>query len=229
MQLHKRSEVLNMKLWQIFYKGLFEQNPIFRLALSLCPALAVTSTVSNALAMGLSVMFVITANNMVVSTFRNVVNPKVRVPVYITSIATIVTLVQLTLEAYFPELFKALSIYLALIVVFAIILARAEVFAAKNTLIPSMFDGLGMGAGFCGAMLFIGAIRELFGNGTIMGFQVMSDAYNPALIMILPPGGFILIGLMIASFNIIGEYQDKAKDAKAKALVNATVMQRSEA
>ena len=218
-----------MNLWQIFYKGLFDQNPIFRLALSLCPALAVTSTVSNSLAMGLSVMFVITANNMVVSLFRKVVNPKVRVPVYITSIATIVTLVQLGLEAYFPELFKALSIYLALIVVFAIILARAEVFAAKNTIVPSMFDGLGMGAGFLGALLFIGAIRELFGNGTLMGFQVMSDAYNPALIMILPPGGFILIGLMIGSFNIIGEYQDKAKEAKAKALVNATVMQRSEA
>lgn len=201
-------------LWDIFYKGLFDQNPIFRLALSLCPALAVTSTVTNALAMGLSVMFVITANNVVVSIFRKWVNPKVRVPVYITSIATIVTVVIFTLQAYFPDLYKELYLYLNLIVVFAIILARAEVFAAKNSVIPSFFDGLGMGAGFAGAMVFIGVIRELFGNGTIMGVNILGTSYDPALIMILPPGGFILIGLMIAGFNLIGEYQDKAKAAK---------------
>jgi len=204
-----------MKLWDIFYKGLFEQNPIFRLALSLCPALAVTSTTINALAMGLSVMVVISLNNVVVSLFRHWVNPKVRVPVYITSIATIVTLVQLTLQAFAPVVYKELSIYLALIVVFAIILARAEVFAAKNTVIPSFFDGLGMGAGFTLAMVFIGIIRELFGTGAILGYQILGSWYNPALIMILPPGGFILIGLLIASFNIIGQYQHKAKAAKA--------------
>jgi electron transport complex protein RnfE len=213
-----------MNLWKIFIKGVFEQNPIFRLALSLCPALAVTSNVSDALAMGLSVMFVITANNIVVSTFRKVVNPKVRVPVYITSIATIVTVVQLVLAAYFPAVYKSLSIYLALIVVFAIILARAEVFAAKNPVIPSMFDGLGMGAGFAGAMLIVGIIRELFGAGTIMGIHVMGVSYNPAMIMILPPGGFMLIGLLIACFNLIGEYQDKLKAAKRR-----NGLQRSEA
>ncbi len=212
-----------INLWQIFYKGLLDQNPIFRLALSLCPALAVTSTVINALAMGLSVMFVITANNVVVSLSRKWVNPKVRVPVYITSIATIVTVVQLVLEAYFPELFKALSIYLALIVVFAIILARAEVFAAKNTVVPSFFDGLGMGAGFAGAMVLIGIIRELIGNGSILGIPLLGDAYNPMLIAILPPGGFILIGLMIGGFNLIGEYQNKARAAKAKIRVAAAL------
>lgn len=216
-----------MKLWDIFYKGLFEQNPIFRLALSLCPALAVTSTTLNALAMGLSVLVVISLNNVVVSLFRHWVNPKVRVPVYITSIATIVTLVQLTLQAYAPLVYKELSIYLALIVVFAIILARAEVFAAKNTVIPSFFDGLGMGAGFTLAMVFIGVIRELFGTGAILGYQIFGSWYNPALIMILPPGGFILIGLLIASFNIIGQYQDKVK---AKNTANAkAVLQRGEA
>ena len=202
------------KLWDIFYKGLFDQNPIFRLALSLCPALAVTSNVKNALAMGLSVMFVITANNVVVSIFRKWVNPKVRVPVYITSIATIVTVLILTLQAYLPDVYKELYLYLNLIVVFAIILARAEVFAAKNPVIPSFFDGLGMGAGFTGAMVFIAIFRELFGNGTLMGINVLGMSYDPALVMILPPGGFIIIGLMIASFNLIGEYQDKAKAAK---------------
>lgn len=206
-----------MNLWKIFIKGVFEQNPIFRLALSLCPALAVTSTTKNALAMGLSVLVVITLNNVVVSLFRNFVNPKVRVPVYITFIATIVTLVQLSLEAFAPEVYKELSIYLALIVVFAIILARAEVFAAKNTVVPSFFDGLGMGTGFAGAMLLIGVIRELFGAGTVLGYQVFGAWYNPALIMILPPGGFILIGLLIASFNLMGEYQEKSKAAKVKA------------
>lgn len=228
----RRSEVgsvnNNQSLWEIFYKGLFEQNPIFRLALSLCPALAVTSTAINALAMGLSVLFVITANNVVVSLFRHWVNPKVRVPVYITSIATIVTVVQLVLEAYFPVLFKELSIYLALIVVFAIILARAEVFAAKNTVVPSFFDGFGMGAGFAGAMVLIGIIRELFGAGTVFGLPVMGAAYNPVLIMILPPGGFILIGLMIAAINLYGEYQEKAKAAKDLAPAIPAV-QRSEA
>lgn len=205
-----------MNLWKIFIKGVFEQNPIFRLALSLCPALAVTSTATNATAMGVAVFFVITANNMVVSVFRKLVNPKVRVPVYITSIATIVTVVQLVMEAYTPLLYKELSIYLALIVVFAIILARAEVFAAKNSIIPSMFDGMGMGAGFALAMILVGVVRELFGSGSIYGVQVLGANYDPALIMILPPGGFILIGLMIGSFNIIGAYQDRQKAEKAK-------------
>ena len=205
-----------MNLWQIFIKGVFEQNPIFRLALSLCPALAVTSTAMNATAMGVAVLFVITANNMVVSVFRKLVNPKVRVPVYITSIATIVTVVQLVMEAFTPLLYKELSIYLALIVVFAIILARAEVFAAKNSIVPSMFDGLGMGAGFALAMILIGMIREVFGSGSVYGVPVMGAGYDPALIMILPPGGFILIGLMIGTFNIIGAHQDKQKAEKAK-------------
>lgn len=219
----------NQSLWEIFYKGLFEQNPIFRLALSLCPALAVTSTATNALAMGLSVLFVITANNTVISLFRRWVNPKVRVPVYITSIATIVTVVQLVLEAYFPELFRALSIYLALIVVFAIILARAEVFAAKNTIVPSFFDGFGMGMGFAGAMVLIGVIRELFGAGTVFGMQVFGAGYDPVLVMILPPGGFILIGLMIGAFNIYSEYQEKSAAARAKATVLTAAVQRGEA
>ena len=202
------------KIWYTFYKGLFEMNPIFKLALSLCPALAVTSTVINSFAMGIAVTFVLTMNNIVVSIFRNFVNSKVRVPVYITSIATIVTVTQLVLEAYFPEIFQALGIYLALVVVFAIILARAEVFASKNNVFYSALDGFGMGIGFMIAMLLIGSIRELFGSGTLAGISVMPDIYNPALIMILPPGAFLLIGILIGMFNLIGQYQDKAKEQK---------------
>lgn len=197
------------ELWKIFSKGLFAENPIFRLALSLCPALAVTTTAANALTMGLSVMFVITANNTVVSITRRWVNPKVRVPVYITSIATIVTVVQLVLQAAAPLLYKQLGIYLALIVVFAIILARAEVFASKNSVIPSFLDGLGMGCGFTLAMLSIAVIRELFGAGTIFGFTIFGSWYNPALIMVLPPGAFILMGYMTGGFNLIQEYLKK--------------------
>jgi electron transport complex protein RnfE len=203
-------EVNKMKeLWKIFYKGLFDENPIFRLGLSLCPALAVTTTALNALTMGLSVLFVITTNNIVVSLTRNYVNPKVRVPVYITSVATIVTVLQLVLQAYFPLLYKDLGIYLALIVVFAIILARAEVFASKNKVIPSMFDGLGMGAGFTIAMVFIGIIREILGNGTLFGFTILGSWYNPALIMILPPGAFILIGYIIGGIKLLDERKEK--------------------
>ncbi|WP_094604770.1 Ion-translocating oxidoreductase complex subunit E [Sporomusa silvacetica DSM 10669] len=221
-----------MNYWDIFKKGIFEMNPIFRLALSLCPALAVTSTVFNALGMGICVMVVITANNMVVSLVKNFVNPKVRVPVFITIIATIVTLIILILEAYFPAVYRELGLYLELVVVFAIILARAEVFAMKNGVIASAFDGLGMGAGFAVAMLFIGAFREVFGTGTIlsgtsMAMQVFPQSYNGPMIIILAPGAFMVIGLMIGMFNVIGEYQDK-QAAKAKAASQLTV-QRSEA
>jgi len=199
------------ELWNIFKKGIIAENPIFVLALSLCPALAVTSSALNSLTMGLAVMFVITVNNTVVSITRKVVNPKVRVPVYITSVATIVTVVQLVLQAYVPLLYKALGIYLALIVVFAIILARAEVYASKNKVVPSFFDGLGMGCGFALALLSIGIIRELLGSGAIFGIQVLGSWYNPALIMILPPGAFILIGYMVAGFKMWTQHMEKVK------------------
>jgi Na+-translocating ferredoxin:NAD+ oxidoreductase subunit E len=203
-----------MNLAKIFLKGVFSENPVFRLALSLCPALAVTSNAVDALGMGLSVMFVITVNNMIVSFIRTLIHPKVRVPVFILSIATIVTVLELTLQAFFPGLYKSLGIYLSLIVVFAIILARAEVFASKNKVIPSIFDGLGMGAGFTGAMLVIGVIRELFGNGTIFGTRIFGTWYDPPLIMILAPGGFLVIGIIIGIINIVSANIEKWKERK---------------
>lgn len=204
-------------LWLTFKKGLVEENPVFVLALSLCPALAVTASVITSLTMGLSVMFVITANNMVVSLSRKIVNPKVRVPVYITSIATIVTVVQLVLQAFAPGLYKALGIYLALIVVFAIILARAEVFASKNKVFPSMIDGLGMGAGFTIALVLIGCIRELLGNGSLLGIPIIGDWYDPALIFILPAGGFMLIGYMVAGWKMWTTRMEKKKAERGEA------------
>jgi len=194
------------ELWSIFVKGIILENPILVLALSLCPALAVTSSVITSLTMGLTVMFVITANNVSVSIIRNFVNPTVRVPVYIVSIATIVTVVQLVLQAYFPVLYKALGIYLALVVVFAIILARAEVFASKNNVIRSFFDGLGMGCGFAIAMVVIGGVREIFGAGTILGYNIMPASYDAPLLLILPAGAFIVIGYLVGGCKILAEY-----------------------
>lgn len=198
-----------MNLWKIFSRGILEENPIFVLALSLCPALAVTSSVATALTMGLTVTFVITMNNVVVSVIRKLVNPKVRVPVYITSIATIVTLAILMLEAFAPELYQSLGIYLNLVVVFAIILARAESFASKNGVLPSLLDGLGMGAGFTLAMIVVGAIRELFGNGSLLGVQILGTWYNPPLLFIMAPGAFIVLGYLVGAMKI---YQKKKEN-----------------
>lgn len=206
------------RYWDIFSKGLVLENPIFVLALSLCPALAVTTSVVNALTMGLTVTFVISTNNLVVSLVRNWVNPKVRVPIYITSIATIVTVAELLLKAFAPLLYKDLGIYLSLVVVFAIILARAEVFASKNPPIPSFIDGFGMGCGFTGAMLIIGVIRELFGNGTVLGYTVLGSWYQPALIFIMAPGAFLLIGYLVGAFNIWSRHIEKVKAERGETL-----------
>ncbi|HAJ78463.1 MAG TPA: electron transport complex subunit RsxE [Fibrobacteres bacterium] len=207
-----------MSRWKIFSRGIYDENPILRLALSLCPALAVTSTTLNALVMGLSVLFVITVNNVTVSLFRKQISEKVRVPIFIISIATIVTVVELVLEAFFPVLFKSLGIYLSLIVVFAIILARAEVFASKNNVILSFWDGLGMGIGFTLAMVLIGAVREILGNGTVFGIRILGGWYNPPMILILAPGGFLVIGCIIGLMNIFQDRMDKAKAAGNSAI-----------
>lgn len=206
------------RYWDIFSKGLVLENPIFVLALSLCPALAVTTSVVNALTMGLTVTFVISMNNLVVSIVRNWVNPKVRVPIFITSIATIVTVAELLLKAFAPLLYKELGIYLSLVVVFAIILARAEVFASKNRPLPSFIDGFGMGCGFTAAMLVIGVIRELFGNGTILGYTVLGSWYPPALIFIMAPGAFILIGYLVGAWNIWSQRIEKAKAERGESI-----------
>lgn len=205
------------KMFRIFSKGLIDENPILVLALSLCPALAVTSTVINALTMGLTVTFVISLNNIVVSLTRKLVHPKVRVPVYITSIATIVTLAILLLEAYAPELGQALGIYLSLVVVFAIILARAEAFASKNRVFPSFLDGLGMGCGFTLAMVTVGAIREFFGSGSLIDIRILGSWYNAPLIFIMAPGAFIVIGYLVGAVKVYNKKnEERMKEREAQ-------------
>ena len=192
-----------MSLLENFKKGLWRENAVFRLLLGLCPTLAVTTSAENGLGMGLATTFVLVGSNIVVSLMRQVIPPKVRIPAFIVIIASFVTVVQLCMEAYFYDLYKALGIFIPLIVVNCVILGRAEAFASKNSLLPSMADGLGMGTGFTLALFVLGAVRELFGSGTLLGYVVFGAGYQPLILMILPPGAFIAMGLLLAAMNFI--------------------------
>ena len=190
-----------MTIGQEFRKGLWLQNAVFRLLLGLCPALAVTTSAENGLGMGLATTFVLVCSNIVVSSLRNVIPAKVRIPSFIVVIASFVTVVQLCMEAYFYDLYKALGIFIPLIVVNCLILGRAEAFASKNRLAPAVVDGVGMGLGFTLALFVLGSVRELLGSGALLGYAVFGPGYQPLLLMILPPGAFIAMGLLLAAMN----------------------------
>ena len=189
------------KLSSVFFNGIIAENPTFRLVLGMCPTLAVTTAASNAIGMGLAATFVLVGSNFVISLLRKFIPDKVRIPAFIVVIAAFVTIVQLMLKAFLPELDKALGLFIPLIVVNCIILARAESFASKNGPLASVMDGFGMGFGFTLALLIMAAIREILGNGTIFDFPILGAAYEPALIMILAPGGFITLGILLALLN----------------------------
>lgn len=191
------------KIIDDFNKGIWRENPTFRLVLGLCPSLAISTSVINGLGMGLAATFVLLGSNIMVSLIRHYTPIKVRIPLFIVIISTFVTIVDLFIEAYSPELHKALGIFIPLIVVNCIILARAEAFASKEPLIRSISDALGMGAGFTLALVLISGIREIFGNGTFLGFLVLPSPYDPAVIMILAPGAFLTIGLLIGLMNYL--------------------------
>ena len=192
-----------MTLGREFRKGFWKENAVFRLLLGLCPALAVTTSAENGLGIGLATTFVLVCSNIVVSTLRKVIPAKVRIPSFIVVIASFVTVVQLCMEAYFYDLYKALGIFIPLIVVNCLILGRAEAFASKNRLVPAVADGVGMGLGFTLALFVLGAVRELFGSGTLLGYAVFGSSYQPLLLMILPPGAFIAMGLLLAGMNLL--------------------------
>ena len=183
--------------------GLLRENPTIRLLLGMCPSLAVTTMAQNGIGMGAAATFVLIGSNVAISLVRNIVPDKVRIPVFITIIAGFVTVVQLLMAAFLPELNRQLGIYIPLIVVNCIILARAEMFACKNGPVLSMLDAIGMGAGFTIALIIIGSIREILGSGTWMGIVLTKDLFSPAAIMILPPGGFLVMGFLIAAVNKI--------------------------
>jgi electron transport complex protein RnfE len=183
---------------QEFTKGLWDENPVFRQLLGLCPTLAVTGAVINGLAMGLATTFVLILSSLVVSSIKKLIPSQVRIASYIVIIATFVTVADRFLAAFFPPISKSLGPYVPLIVVNCIILGRQEAFSSKNTVGRSLIDALGMSAGFILALLILSAIREILGAGTFFGYQVMGAWFKPWIIMILPPGAFITLGILLA-------------------------------
>ncbi|MGQ9615483.1 MAG: electron transport complex subunit RsxE [Spirochaetota bacterium] len=190
-----------MKLSREFLKGIVNENPILVIMLGLCPTLAVSTTATDAFGMGMAFTFVLLGSNIVISLIRNYVPHQVRIPVFITVISTFVTIVDYALKAYVPSLSKSLGVFVPLIVVNCIVMGRAEAFASKNRTIVALMDGLGMSLGFIIVITILGAIREIFGNGTVFGYRVFPASYQPFLIMILPPGAFLVIGFLIAINN----------------------------
>lgn len=186
-------------LWHEFTKGIITENPVLRLVLGTCSTLAITTAASNAIGMGIATTFVLVCSNAVISLLRKIIPDKVRIPCYIVVIAGFVTIVQMLVEAFSPSLKSALGVYLPLIVVNCIIFGRAEMFASKNKVLPSILDGLGMGIGFTCTLLCMGIIRELLGSGSIFGMPIFSNF--SIIIFLLPPGGFFVFGLLVAIAN----------------------------
>ena len=184
--------------WRIFTAGIIRENPVLRLVLGCCSALAVTTTVSGALGMGLAMTFVLFCSNIVISALRKVIPAKVHLPCYIVIIATFVTIVQMVLQAYVPALYKSLGVFLALIVVNCIILGRAEMFACKNNVVDSALDGIGMGIGYTLTVVLMASIREILGSGTWLGFQVLPESMAKMSIMTQAPGAFFCYGVLMA-------------------------------
>ncbi len=195
--------------------GIIKENTIFKLALSLCPSIAVTNNLKNGVFMGGAVLFVQVMVNMTISLMRNVIHPKVRLPIFMLVISGWVTVTQMLMAAFAPDVYAKVGLYIALIVAFASILARAEMFASKNSFLPSMADGLGMGIGFLFALTTISFFRELVGKGSLWGFPIIDT--KPVLLLILPAGGFFAVGILMAGFNWINARAAAKAAAKAKA------------
>ena len=190
-----------MNLGKVFKNGIIDENPTFVQVIGMCPTLAVTSSAINGIGMGLSTALVLACSNIAISLLRKVIPDKIRIPAFIVVIATFVTIVQMVLKAFVPALDQALGLYIPLIVVNCIILARAESFASKNGPMESAVDGIGMGLGFTLGLTILGAVRELLGAGSIFGLSIFGASYQPALLFILPPGAFLTLGFLMALFN----------------------------
>lgn len=190
-----------MNLLQDFLRGLWEENPIFVLVLGLCPTLAVTTSIVNGFAMGMATTFVLISSGLVISTVKDYIPKEIRIACYVVIIASFVTVADMFLAAYYPDIHKILGLYVPLIVVNCVILGRMEAFASKNPIRNSLADAAGIGLGFTWALAFIGSIRELLGAGTILGIQVFGASFQPAIVFILPPGAFLTLGFMLAFFN----------------------------
>lgn len=205
------------KCMERLYNGIIKENPTFVLMLGMCPTLAVTTSAINGLGMGLSTTVVLVMSNMLISMLRNIIPDSVRVPSFIVVVASFVTIVQFLMEGFVPSLYASLGIYIPLIVVNCIILGRAESYASKNPVLPSIFDGIGMGIGFTIALTIIGAVRELLGAGQIFGMTVMPSSYQPITIFILAPGAFFVLAVLTAVQNKVKINAAKKGNTPAKA------------
>ena len=194
---------------KILFNGLLKENPTFVLFLGMCPTLAVTTAAVNGLGMGLSTMAVLVCANVFISLLRRFIPDKVRIAAYVVVIASCVTIVEMVLKAYAPAVSESLGLYIPLIVVNCIILGRAEAFASKNGFVKSAVDGVGMGLGFTCALTIIGSIREILGAGSIFGVSLFGESFQPMTIMILPPGAFLTLGLIVMTINIISAKKKK--------------------
>jgi electron transport complex protein RnfE len=183
--------------------GIIKENPIFVQLLGMCPTLAVTTSALNGLGMGLATTTVLIGSNIVIASLRKLIPNKIRIPVFIVVIATFVTLIDMFMHAYALELYKSLGLFIPLIVVNCLILGRAESYASKNSVVPSIFDAIGMGIGFTLALTVLGMVRELLGSGSLFGATILGGSFEPALIMILPPGAFLALGFLIGLVNFI--------------------------
>jgi len=192
-----------MKAFGELTKGILKENPVFVMALGLCPALAVSTSVENAIGMGAAATFVLLGSNLIISLIKNFIPAKIRIPCYILVIASFVTIVDMTMNAYLPPLHKSLGIFIPLIVVNCLILSRAEAFASKNGVGLSILDAIGMGLGFTLALVVIATFREILGSGTFLNMRVLPQSYKPMIMAILPPGAFFTIGLLMGLLNLI--------------------------
>lgn len=190
------------KLIERLYNGIVKDNPIFGQVLGMCPTLAVTTSAQNAVGMGLATTAVLILSNATISIVRKVIPSKIRIPAFVVIIASFVSIIELLLKGYVRVLYDSLGLFIPLIVVNCLILARAEAFASKNTVVSSIFDGLGMGLGFTIALTILGAVRELIGTGKIFNIPIMPASYQPAIIMIMAPGAFFALGILMALLNV---------------------------
>jgi Na+-translocating ferredoxin:NAD+ oxidoreductase subunit E len=194
-----------------FLDGIWKDNPVFVMLLGMCPVLAVTNSVINALAMGLATTFVLLCSSTLISLMRNLIPKEVRIATYIVIIATFVTITDYVIQAISLELYNALGAFIQLIVVNCMILGRAEAYASKNKPLKTIINGLGMGLGFTIALLCLGSVRELLGNGSLLGFSVFGSQFQPWVVMILPPGGFFVLGAWLLLFNWLRERKEKSE------------------
>ena len=191
-----------------FQKGILKENPLFVQVLGVCPALATTTSLTNALGMGAAFSLVLIFSNLLISALKSFIPDQIRIPCYIVVIASLVTVTEMLMNALVPDIYAALGIFIPLIVVNCIILGRAEAFASKNGLWTSFQDAVGMGLGYTLALSFVGSVREILGAGTLLGFHVLSPSYQPILLMLMPPGAFITMGFLFAGVNYLKQRKE---------------------